>query len=681
VRNSLGSRRARSGAARLTAEHGAWIAGVLLLVVYLATLAPDVTFWDAGEFIASAKSLGIPHPPGTPLFILLLASWARLFPFLPYALACNLFSVACTVTAAILAAALIGRGPRFERGRNDGWYVLGGVLCAGGMSSVRLNATETEVYAASIAFVAILLAVANHAGRSASARWRVLTAYLIVLAVPLHLSALVAAPVAVYLAASNDDGLVDWQTALALTGVLVAAVGAGRASLPLGIAGIVILALAPPLAGQMWRSIPRQTPGSARLLFVSVVAVSALFVMLVRARFDPAINQGNPSTLASLLDVIARRQYDVPSMWPRSAPLWLQIANWFEYADWQVAMSLGPTAVPTIARTGATVVFGLLGLVGAAAHRSADQRQWRAVLLLLLCGSLGVVLYLNMRASPSFGWGILPAGAIREARERDYFFVLGFWAWGLWAGYGAVTIAQRLRIRPVFGVLVAALPIALNWTAVTRLQQPEASLPRRFGETLLLSSPRNAVLFVDGDNDTYPLWFLQQVDSLRRDVTVVTIPLLGASWYGAELSRRYDLLPPTATNNGGARESYLPAAIAARARQLGRPVVASISLAWQTRRDIGRNWTMSGLVYVERPNAAPDSQATGFVRASIALDSAATRDWARRIERWRDDGTVRSSTDSMDDYALGLLGCPRLALLPHPVRAQTDSLASLCNHR
>ena len=121
----------------MTGEQGAWIAGALLLVVYVATLAPDVTFWDAGEFIASAKSLGIPHPPGTPLFILLLADWARLFPFLPYAVACNLFSALCTATTGVLSVALIARGPRFERGRNDGWYVLGGVLCAGGMSSDR----------------------------------------------------------------------------------------------------------------------------------------------------------------------------------------------------------------------------------------------------------------------------------------------------------------------------------------------------------------------------------------------------------------------------------------------------------------------------------------------------------------------------------------------------------------
>jgi hypothetical protein len=679
VRNSLGSRRARSGAARLSAEQGAWIAGILLLVLYLVNLAPDVTFWDAGEFIASARSLGIPHPPGTPLFILLLATWARIFPFLPYAVACNLFSAVCTAVAGGLAAALIGRGPRLERGRNDGWYVLGGVLCAGAMSSVRLNATETEVYAVSIAFVAVTLAVANHAGHRASARWRVLTAYLIVLAATLHLSALVAAPVAVYLAASNDDGLVDWQTAFALTGILIAAIGAGKASLWISIVGVVAIAAASPLGGQMWRSIPRQTPGSLRLLFVAVIAASALLVLLVRARHDPAINQGNPSTFTALTDVIARRQYDVPPPWPRTAPLWLQLANWFEYADWQVALSLGPTPLPTAGRTAATIVFVLLGLVGASAHRAADPRHWRAMLLLFLCGSLGVALYLNMRASPSFGWGILPVNATREARERDYFFVLSFWAWGLWAGYGAVTLAQRLRVRPVFGVVLAALPIALNWSAVSRRHQPEASLPRWLGQALLLSSPQRAVLFVEGDNDTYPLWFLQQIDALRRDVTVVTVPLLGADWYGEELARRYQLLPLGGRSDADQGKT-LPTIIAEHARAQGRPVVAAVSLDRQTRNQLGRAWRMVGLVYVEQPPSEDDTSIAHGGRG-IDVDSVTTRSWAQRVDAWIGGRRVRPSTDSMDDYAVGLLECPRLALLPTPAAAQVDSLASLCNRR
>jgi hypothetical protein len=89
---------------------------------------------------------------------------------------------------------------------------------------------------------------------------------------------------------------------------------------------------------------------------------------------------------------------------------------------------------------------------------------------------------------------------------------------------------------------------------------------------------------------------------------------------------------------------------------------------------------MSGLVYVERTLAAGD---TTDPRATpvLAIDSAATRDWARRIERWRGGLTVRESTDTIDEYALGLLSCPRLSLLTSPSQAQSDSLASLCNRR
>src|SRR5918911_3455052 len=67
------------------------LTGVVLLG-YLLTLAPTVTFWDAGEFIAAAKILGVPHPPGTPLFVMIAHVWAMIFPIGEYAFRTNLLS-------------------------------------------------------------------------------------------------------------------------------------------------------------------------------------------------------------------------------------------------------------------------------------------------------------------------------------------------------------------------------------------------------------------------------------------------------------------------------------------------------------------------------------------------------------------------------------------------------------
>ena len=96
----------------------------------------------------------------------------------------------------------------------------------------------------------------------------------------------------------------------------------------------------------------------------------------------------------------------------------------------QVALSLGPTVLPSILRTAGTVLFLTLGYEGALTLWRTDRRVAVANLALFLCGSLGVLVYLNLHAGPSLGYGILPANTVREARERDYFFVFAFWAWG-----------------------------------------------------------------------------------------------------------------------------------------------------------------------------------------------------------------------------------------------------------
>ena len=638
-------------AGRYPRASAGWLGAALLFVVYLCTLAPDVTFWDAGEFIAAAHALGIPHPPGTPLFVLLANVWAKLLFFLPYAVATNLLSAAATALAAALSARLVQRA-------TGSWpMAFAAAVVAGGMSSAWLNATETEVYAASLALGVLMIWAGDKAGRG-EARWLYLTGYLVALAVPLHLSALVAAPAAIALASMTPRGF-QWRPLVMLVGVLTFSMAVGRMSLWLGAAGIALIA-----AGLLPRERRVMATGPGMLVLVSALAISALAFMYVRARFDPAINQGDPSTWGALSDAIARRQYAVSPMWPRMAPLWVQLGNLGQYADWQIALSAGPTVLPSVLRTVGTVAFLYLGYLGAVAHWQADRRSWIALCTLFACGTLGVLAYLNLHAGPSIGYGIFPANTVREARERDYFYVFGFWVWGLWAGIGGIDLARRWR-RPAWaGVLIALIPIVMNWRAVTRRGEPEDQLPRAFAEALLESTPQRGVLFVMGDNDSYPVWFLQRVHRARPDVTVVTVPLLPTRWYRDEMARRHHLLADEDVNRfDGKLETA--ATIADNARRSGRPVVAAVTMTAAERAKLASRWNARGVVYVA---------------GTTGIDTASTRRWSDWVRSTVPKRETREAIDPVNSYHRRLLDCPeQLGIFAQS--GDSARLDSVCNHR
>ncbi|HEV7704123.1 MAG TPA: DUF2723 domain-containing protein, partial [Gemmatimonadaceae bacterium] len=406
--------------------------------------------WDAGELIAAVHTFGIPHQPGTPLYVMLARVWSLAMPFAGTALATNLFSAVCTAAAGGALALTIARVTR-------SWpMALAGALCAGGMFTVWSSATETEVYASVLVLVMLALVAALRASETEnaqSARWRVATAYAFALAVPLHIGALVAAPAALILVAHRDDGALEWPRALPLAAVVLFAAGVGIANIGVVIAGVVAISLV-----ALART--RARTEVLAMLGCALLAMSALAVLVVRARFDPWLIEGAPSTLRALWDVIGRRQYDVAGLWPRQAPLWVQVANWFEYADWQIALGLSDGVAASWVRTPITVVFAALGIAGSRAHWRLHRPSWRALAVLFASATVGLVVYLNFKAGASFGWGVLPDSAPHEVRDRDYFFVLGFWVWGAWAGVGAVAVAERLRAQwaPI-GALVAALPL------------------------------------------------------------------------------------------------------------------------------------------------------------------------------------------------------------------------------
>jgi len=651
------------------------LAGATLLALYAATLAPGVTFWDAGELIAAIHVLGLPHPPGTPLYVALGHVWTgALGDAIGVARAANLLSAVCTAAAGAVTAWLVaGR----SRGPAGAWTGYVGAVAAGTMMTAWANATETEVYSLALLHATLILACATRAsevGEGARVRWLLLTAYLLALAPAVHLVALVVAPAAIVLAAyvaGTEARRAHWRLdgVLLLGGATIAAAGIGRWQWPLMAVGLLVAATSahcfPP---------GRRAARVAALAGLVVVASSALLVMLVRARFDPAINQGNPASLAALADVVARRQYEVAPLFPRSAPLWLQVANVFQYVDWQAAMSWGAGIMTSPLRVLATVVWLALGWLGAGSLRRESERLALALVVLAIAGTFGVAAYLNLKAGASLGWGILPDGTPHEARERDYFFLLGFWAWGCLAGAGAASLAQRLRWPVPMAVAALALPILGNWRGADRSREPEASAARRFGIALLEATPPRAVLFLDGDNDSYPIWYLQQVEGMRRDVLPVTVPLLPARWYPAEIARRSDLRWTDGPVTGARTQSeQRAAAIAAAAHAASRPVAASPALRARERALLGTDWVLRGPVYVARGGGRDAN-----LRATI--DSTAAERWLAGREPWPRERRAVSG-DDVARTMMSLLDCPRLGARGRAPAERRDSLEVRCNLR
>ncbi|MBA3556422.1 MAG: DUF2723 domain-containing protein, partial [Gemmatimonadales bacterium] len=538
----------------------------LVLTGYVVTLAPTVTFWDAGEFIAAAYTLGIPHPPGTPLFVLIAHAWGLLLPIGEFAYRTNLLSAVLSASAAGLFFLVVHESLR-------GWAAgldepTGRLLRVGGAAAAAIlgaftftnwqNSNETEVYGVATFTIAAMSWLVNLWRRQRDTergpRLLLLVVFLAGISIGNHLLALLAGPaivgfLAVTLrrepAADPIRRRQEWGQVAVVAGVWALLVGTGLGSTTLTAVGALCFVAAAVYAA---------TGGAGVFAMVSLAIAAVGFTpylyLYIRSGQNPMINEAAPATFDALLAVIRRAQY--PPRTPLDDPtvphgpenpgrtiglLWLQLKNYFQYFDWQWARSL---ELPL--RSLATVAFAALGLRGLLTQRRSDRANWWLLLLLFLVTGLGLVIYMNFRPGFSLGFERYPRGEDHEVRERDYFFVVSFVIWGLWAGIGLATLARDLsaraaaarRLAPaVLGL--ALLPVALNFGSASRRHGPDARLAADFAYDLLNSAPPYGVLFTYGDNDTFPLWWAQEVAGIRRDVTVVCLALANTDWYMRQL--------------------------------------------------------------------------------------------------------------------------------------------------
>ncbi len=497
------------------------IAVVVVWIVYLITLAPTTAFWDTSEYIATAHILGIPHPPGNPTFVVLARAWELLLAFtgLPVAQRVNLFSATMSALASGCWFLVVHRILAFYSA-NRVFRLAGAavavLIAATAFTVWNQSDVNEKVYTVSLFTIGLLSWLAFH--------WRD------------------------NLGKGKDDNLI-----LVMVFVLALAVGNHLMSFLAAPALVVFILIVRPQTFANWK------------LWVGALVVAALGLSIhlflpLRAALKPILDEADPSTWQSLLDSLARKQYDKPSMFvnpvtgvPRDAGLLLwQIGNYLQYFDWQWARSVaGSTSWFGMPRPLFTLAFTALGVYGAVTHYHRDRISWWYVFLLLLTLSAGLTFYLNFK----YGYSVPAPGVnvdMREVRERDYFFLGSFSVWGLWAGIGLAALWHRLAERSGPGdegrrlaiaspmLVVAFVPLVLNWSWASRRSDYVA---RDWAYNLLQSVEPYGVLFTNGDNDTFPLWYLQEVEGYRKDVTVIVTSYLNTNWYVKQLR---DLTRPCA---------------------------------------------------------------------------------------------------------------------------------------
>ncbi len=474
---------------------------MVVFTIYLLTVAPTTQFWDTSEYIAAAKVLGIPHPPGNPLFVLLANVWGRLPLAESYALRINLFAAATSAAASGLCYLMAERLAReiLPDRRQRFAAAFAGILVAATSFTVWNQSTVNEkVYTVSLFSLALTLWLtmrwADTPPGPRRNRLLVLVIYLLALSSTNHLMGLLAAPaVLIYLF------FTDWKV-VRRPGVWAAAIGA------------------------------------------VAVGLSVNAYLWYRAGHFPPINEGEPTTWQALLDVLSRKQYLKPPVTQRQADLGWQLINYLQYFSWQFTHDFGEKV-----RIGFAAVFGGLGIAGAWKLLKTDRRAGWAFIAFIVTITLALVFYLNFK----YGYSIRPGENLRrEVRERDYFFVASFLFWGVFVALGFATIIRLVstldrndskpgtrmnRILP-YGILVLALVPMLG----NRLTAPRSdeTLARDFAVDLLQSLEPYSILITAGDNDMFPLWYAQEVEGVRRDVILANLSLLNTSWHLRQIQRR-----------------------------------------------------------------------------------------------------------------------------------------------
>jgi hypothetical protein len=552
------------------------------LAVYVKTLAPTVVFWDVGEFCAAAFSLQVPHPPGAPLF-LLLARISSMIPFvsdiavrmhflsaLGSALACGLLYFI------IVDLIVLWKGipsAFFERIAIYGSAIIGTFSLAF-TTTFWFNAVEAEVYGLSMTFIGLIILLGlrwyERSEKDSGDRYIILIAYIVGISVGVHLLSVLALFPVMLLWYFRYNKF-EWASfikfgigALIIFFIIYPGVVTVLPSLLDGEFGgtkneiitfIPIILLLGAVYGIYYSYREKKRLLNVALLsFLFIVLGYSTYTMVfIRANAHPPMNENDPSTMGRLVSYLNREQYgsapiinrrwdtdpqkkryhknysnDLDYMWR------YQIKHMYlRYLGWNYIGSEGDFKDAGVNWKQYYMIPFLLGLLGA-------YYQWRkqpyigfTMTVTFIIMGIVLALYQNQQEP--------------QPRERDYFYVGSFFVFSIWIAYGILALidsagkifsTERTNQMIGYGIIALAFVFVPVKMFVSNYHQANRSgnyVAWDYSYNMLQSCERDAILFTNGDNDTFPLWYLQDVEGIRRDIRIVNLSLANTPWYIKQL--------------------------------------------------------------------------------------------------------------------------------------------------
>jgi tetratricopeptide (TPR) repeat protein len=566
--------------------------------VYLATMAPTVSFWDCGELVGASNILGNPHPPGNPLFTTLARVFILIAPFKEAATRVNVISALTSALTVMMSYLFIVKLLEIVFARKLDKFIL---HCSGLIGAVLVmfsdtfwfSAVEAEVYGTSMMLVQIISWLSldwyEHRGTPKGRRNLILICYLGFLGMGVHPFSFITIPaVAVFILLADKDLRTDFP--LIITGILLM-------SVIYGIGNFIWYALAGVVINMIGRLLSQTPEWKSRWSFSMVLCLVALLgfssyaYVPIRSMVEPKIDENEPRTWPAFKEYLERKQYGSESMitraFHRRGELLHQLLVYphmgyggymlSQYFPWKVGETRPDENEPVVRKFPVKHDFNTLYmnigtngqiqmllfllfqfpfLYGGYLVYKRNKHLGAYILLLYALGSYALIFYMNfadgtqmeMRdyeywKSQNFSPQARPENVHIEVRDRDYFFTPGFIYMGILFGVASAFLLNKLKEKSSGGGLPkgvglailavsAAVPAWSNWREHDRTGD---YIPWDYAYNLLQSCRPNSVLFTNGDNDTFPLWFIQEVEHVRTDVRVVNLSLVNTNWYVKQL--------------------------------------------------------------------------------------------------------------------------------------------------